>query len=101
MLTDIKTILYATDLGKNTRPAFRMAVSLAKQYNARILFLFVVEPLNKHNYLNFYLSDEDLLSHHKKSVDEVHQRIEERIAKFCEEEMNGEDFPTGGPQVHI
>ena len=37
-MTEINTILYATDLGKHTRPAFRMAVSLAKQHDAKIIF---------------------------------------------------------------
>lgn len=41
---NIKTILYATDLGENTRPVFRLAVSQARRYNARLLMLHVVEP---------------------------------------------------------
>ena len=43
-MTAINTILYATDLGKHARPAFRMAVTLAKQSNAKIHFLYVIEP---------------------------------------------------------
>ena len=42
---NIKTILYASDLGENTRPVFRLAVSQARRYNARLLMLHVVEPL--------------------------------------------------------
>ena len=45
MIPKIKTILYATDLGKRMRPVFRYAISLAKQYEARIEMLHVVEPL--------------------------------------------------------
>jgi nucleotide-binding universal stress UspA family protein len=41
----IKTILYATDLGKNMRPAFRHAISIAQQYQARIIMLHVAEPI--------------------------------------------------------
>ena len=42
---NIQTILYASDLGDNTRPVFRLAVSQARRYNARLIMLHVVEPL--------------------------------------------------------
>ena len=44
-LPEIKTILYTTDLGDNTRPVFLTALSLARQYDARIIMLHVVEPM--------------------------------------------------------
>lgn len=46
MLPQIKTILYTTALGSHTRPVFRFAVGLARQHDARIVLLHVVEPLN-------------------------------------------------------
>ncbi len=46
MLPKIKKILYATDLSDNSRLAFGYAASLAKQYQAEILVLHVIEPVN-------------------------------------------------------
>jgi nucleotide-binding universal stress UspA family protein len=43
----ITTILYATDLGEQTRPVFRQALALAKLYNAKIIMLHVVEPVGE------------------------------------------------------
>ncbi len=40
-----KTLLYASDLGSHTRPVFRHATGLARQYQARIVMLHVVEPI--------------------------------------------------------
>jgi nucleotide-binding universal stress UspA family protein len=103
MLTDIKTILYATDLGQHTRPAFRMAVSLAEKFNANIIFLYVIEPLSSsaETMVNVYLPDTTIGELYRKSVDEIHTRVAERIKKFCDDEMDGRSYPQGDPQVHI
>ncbi|MFT6388247.1 MAG: nucleotide-binding universal stress UspA family protein [Cellvibrionaceae bacterium] len=42
----IKTILYATDFSDNSSRVFQMELGLAKQYQAKLLFLHVVEPLS-------------------------------------------------------
>jgi len=41
MSSQIKTILYATDLSKNSAFAFRYAVDMAKTHDARIVILHV------------------------------------------------------------
>ena len=46
MLTAINTILYATDLSPEAEPALSMAKSLADKYQAEVIFLNVVEPIN-------------------------------------------------------
>jgi nucleotide-binding universal stress UspA family protein len=46
MLTQINTILYASDLDKEMKPALLMAMSLANKYQAKIVFLHVIEPVN-------------------------------------------------------
>lgn len=102
-MTEINTILYATDLGKHTRPAFRMAVSLAKQHDAKIIFLYVIEPLNTNtaSIVNAYIPDGTIEDLYQRSINELHLKVKDRIDKFCEEELNGEPFPGGKPVPDI
>jgi nucleotide-binding universal stress UspA family protein len=44
MIPQIKKILYATDLSKNSSYAFLYAIDMAKRHNASIIILHVVEP---------------------------------------------------------
>ncbi len=102
-MTEINTILYATDLGKHTRPAFRMAVSLAKQNNAKIHFLYVIEPMNANtaSIVNSYMPEGTIEDLFQRSVDELHEKVQNRIDKFCLEELDGKDFPGGKPVADI
>ncbi len=45
MIKPIKTILFATNLNENCKPAFEMAASIATRYQATIVFLHVLEKL--------------------------------------------------------
>lgn len=45
MIPEIKKILYATDLSKNSNYAFFYAVDMAKRHNAGIVVLHSVEPV--------------------------------------------------------
>ncbi len=45
MIPQIKTILFATDLSKNSAYAFYYAVHLARREEAKIIILHVIEPL--------------------------------------------------------
>lgn len=103
IMTPINTILYATDLGKHTRPAFRMAVSLAKQNNAKIHFLYVIEPMNPNTaaIINSYMAEDTVESLYQRSIDDLHKKIKERIDKFCMEELDGAEFPGGKPVADI
>lgn len=102
-MIEINTILYATDLGKHTRPAFRMAVSLAKQSNAKIHFLYVIEPINVNtaSMVNSYLTEGTVEDLYQRSVDDLHNKLKDRIDKFCLEELDGEEFPGGKPVADI
>lgn len=51
MLPTIKKILYATDMSENSRQAFSYAASLAIQYEAEMLVLHVIEPINPNTYM--------------------------------------------------
>jgi nucleotide-binding universal stress UspA family protein len=102
-MTEINTILYATDLGKHTRPAFRMAVSLAKQNGAKIHFLYVIEPVNANtaSMVNSYLSEGTIEDLYQRSVDDLHKKVNDHIEQFCLDELNGEEFPGGKPVADI
>lgn len=102
-MTPINSILYATDLGKHTRPAFRMAVSLAKQTNAKIHFLYVVEPMNPNtaSMINSYLADGTVEDLYKRSIEDLQNKVKDRIDKFCLEELDGAEFPGGKPVPDI
>jgi nucleotide-binding universal stress UspA family protein len=51
MLPVIKKILYATDLSENSRLAFGYAASLAMQYQAEMVVLHAIEPVNPNTYM--------------------------------------------------
>ena len=77
MIPQIKKILYATDLSKNSIYAFYYAVDIAKRYDAEILILNVIEPIPARTYGRF----RDKLHHdqHETSLEMIRNRLE----KFC------------------
>lgn len=94
-----KTILYTTDLGERMRPVFRHAISLARQYQANIIMLHVVEPLGSTSeaVLSIYLPERnpDELQHEANK--KVLARMQQRLEKFCKEEA--ELCGKGSPNV--
>jgi nucleotide-binding universal stress UspA family protein len=95
MLPEIKTILYASDLGKNTRPAMRLAASIAKQHNARVVYLHVLEPLadTARALVGAYYSDEDIDAKYQESLESTRVYMERRIGAFHQEEMGDTEAP--------
>ena len=88
-IPDVKTVLYATALGLHTRPVFRYAISLARQYNARITLLHVVEPLSNEAraVIETYISVEAADRAQKDNLEQALEKIKVRLQKFCTEEM--------------
>lgn len=86
---NIQTILYATDLGEHTRPVFRLAVSQARRYNARLLMLHVVEPLGSTGtaIIANYLSGETADSINKDMAQDILAIMKKRLDVFSKEEM--------------
>lgn len=89
ILPDIKTILYVTDLGSKTRPVFRFAVSQARRYQAKLLMLHVVEPLGATGkfIMDTYLSNEATQKFQTDGLQEVLERMKDRLRTFCDEEL--------------
>jgi len=96
----LKTILYTTALGTHTRPVFRYAISLARQYDARIILVHVVEPLSSsaRAVIETYMSAEAAENYQKDNMQAVLQEIKTRLKKFCTEEM--ESTKTDVIKVH-
>ena len=92
----IKTILYATDLGENTRPVFRTALSLAKAYNATIIMVHVVEPMSSSliAVVDTYLSEVDAKKIYQDNMQSVLESMKVRLQKYCEEEHGSQKAST-------
>jgi len=90
---EISTILYTSDLGKQTRPVIRHALAMAKQYNAKIIMMHVVEPIGEtaKSVINSYL-DEDITDEmQKESMKTLLGTMKKRLKAFYVEECEGAD----------
>jgi nucleotide-binding universal stress UspA family protein len=90
MLPEIKTILYASDMGDHMRPVFRHAVSLAKQYNAKLVMLHILEPISQQSRLAIqaYLPKDQAEELEAKGLQDVRDKMHKRLMKFCEDELS-------------
>ena len=84
MIPQIKKILYATDLSKNSEYAFYYAVDMAKKHDAEITILHTVEPISARAFGT--QTDKAEHSRHEVSMEVIRNRLQ----KFCEkvEEKN-------------
>lgn len=84
----ISTILYPTDLGEQSKPVFLHALALAKQYDADIIMLNVVEPISDATafFINSY-SPEDMSEEvQKATMQKILVSMKERLKKFYADE---------------
>jgi nucleotide-binding universal stress UspA family protein len=88
-LPKINTILYATDQGRNMRPVFRHAISLAQSLNADIIMLHVVPPLGSTGeaVLSTYLPKKKADELERDGMKKILKQMKTRLEKFCEEEL--------------
>ncbi|WP_286239749.1 universal stress protein [Neptuniibacter halophilus] len=95
-LPEINTILYATSLGKHTRPVFRQAVKQAMLNDAKIVMLHVVEPLGEmgHALIQNYVSEDLIKQMHDEGIAEIHKTMQARIEKFCDDELQSLSTPV-------
>lgn len=96
-LPEFKTILYATDLGKNTRPVFRSALSLAQKYNAKILMLHVVEPMTSamQAVVDTYLPAGEAEKVYQDGMRSVLDEMKNRLEDFCKDELDSPRIVDG------
>ncbi|UTW04881.1 universal stress protein [Amphritea atlantica] len=98
MLPDVKKILYASDIDKGSRPAFRAAMSLCGHYHSEITYLHVIEPLSASakSIIQNEISEDALNELHDQSLENLKIKIEERIRLFCETELEQNEMLEEG-----
>ncbi|MDO6562468.1 universal stress protein [Amphritea sp. 1_MG-2023] len=89
MLPDVKKILYASDIDKGSRPAFRAAISLCGHYHSEITYLHVIEPLSSsaQSIVQTMINEQDMKALQDQSLQNLKAKIEERITRFCDTEL--------------
>ena len=88
-IPEIKTILYATDLGRHMRPVFRHAISMAQHLNARIVMLHVVEPLGSTGeaVISAYLPEKKVEKMERDGMKKILKQMKKRLEDFCRDEI--------------
>lgn len=99
----ISTILYATDLGEQTRPVFRHALALAKLYDAKIIMLHVVEPVGEtaKAVISAYISQEFSEAMLKESMKDLLIRMKDRLRRFFEDECEEEKICSSVKELMV
>ena len=89
MIPRIKTILYATDLSKNSAYAFRYAVNSAQKHDAKIHILHVMEalPSAAEGLITQFIGEEKIRQMRKEMGEDMIGRIRERLRQFAEKEL--------------
>jgi len=94
LIPQIKKILYATDLSKNSAYAFFYAVDMAKSHNASIVILHSIEPVGRHIYVEGGTDIEETLKKAKKQQQDMDtEEIKKRLQEFCNRTETQIGFP--------
>lgn len=88
MLPEIKSILYATDMGPGSSHVFRYALSLARQYQAKVAILHVVEPLSAfgQSLVELHISHQKSELQHAEARQQLIKELRSRIHEICGKE---------------
>jgi nucleotide-binding universal stress UspA family protein len=98
MIPEVKKILYATDLSKNSSYAFLYAADMAKRHNARIVILHSVEPYRPMYSEGMSVRVEEML---RKAKKEERETDLEEIKKYLQEFCNKIENQIGPPCVEL
>ncbi len=99
----INKILYATDLGAGTRPVFLHALAMAKQYNAEIIMVHVVEPISETamSAMLSYFSNDYTDNVPKDLMEETLVNMKKRLKGFYKAEGADDDYSKLVKKVHV
>ena len=89
MIPQIKKILYATDLSKNSSYAFLYAVDTAKKYGAKIVILHAMEPVPR--YAEIRAGITDMMK--RKQQEETVEDLKKHLQGFCKKAETQVGFP--------
>jgi len=108
MIPQIKKILYATDLSKNSSYAFLYATDLARRHDARIIILHAIEPVPAYAAAYTGITDELKQRQQQETVEEIRKRLgefckkaEAQIGTPCVELVSKILVPRGHPPEEI
>ncbi len=76
MIPQIKKILYATDLSKNSSYAFLYATDIARRYSAKIVILHVIESIPSYAEAYARITDETKRKQEEESVEDLNKRLQ-------------------------
>jgi nucleotide-binding universal stress UspA family protein len=93
LITQIKKILYATDLSKNSSYAFLYATDMAKRFNATVIILHAIEPIPP--FAEVYTGMTDEMK--RKQQEETEKEIKKHLQDFC----NKAEAQIGSPCVEL
>ena len=84
MIPQIKNILYATDLSKNSSYAFLYAIDMAKRHNASIIILHTIEPIRPYLYAEGGIRVYGILEREKDKEQKTEiEEIKQHLQGFC------------------
>ena len=84
MIPQIKKIIYATDLSKNSSYAFLYAIDMAKRHDAKIVILHAIQPIPPSIYYEAGLGIEVALRRTKEKEQEMDiEEIKKHLQGFC------------------
>jgi nucleotide-binding universal stress UspA family protein len=85
MIPQIKKILYATDLTKNSSYAFYVAVDLARKHDAKIVTLHCIAPIPPEVYMEAGFTDLPRVLQTEKGQEKEKDvaEIKKRLQEFC------------------
>ena len=108
MIPQIRKILYATDLSKNSSYAFLYATDLARRHDARIIILHAIEPIPPYVELPAGITDETKRKQQVETIEEIKQlllgfckKAETQIGPPCVELVSKVLVPRGHPPEEI
>jgi nucleotide-binding universal stress UspA family protein len=93
MPPQIKKVLYATDLSKNSSYAFLYAIDMAKKHDAKIVILHAIEPIPA--YAESYLAMSDEFK--KRQHEEIVESMKTHLQGFCKKA----EAQVGAPCVEL
>jgi nucleotide-binding universal stress UspA family protein len=108
MIPQIKKILYATDLSKNSSYAFLFATDMARRHDAKIVILHVLESIPPYAESYSGITDEMKRKQQEETVEELKKHLQEfckkaeaQIGSPCAELVYKILVPRGHPPEEI
>jgi len=99
----VKIILYASDLGGGTIPVFHHALAMAKQYDAEIIMVHVVEPMSDSAkaVIKAYLAKDITNDVQKDVMNNTLVKMKKRLQGFYKAEGLDSDYSKLVKKVHV